>query len=216
MTKTFTFLTVVLALRAGTAAAGEVPAPVADALQAALVVPGGRLSVRSYRAPGAQGGDGCTVSEANVDKPIEGSGRYPVRVTGRGCSGWAWAEVVVKADVLVTTRPLRPGDSLQSATTQVEREIRAGRQPLTAAGDIGQARAARPLQRGQRVERSHVEAAGAAAGATVKVVIRAGDLYIAQSGRVVPCGRGRTCAVMPSGKHVEGALVDGQLMVEAP
>ena len=50
----------------------------------------------------------------------------------------------------------------------------------------------------------------------MKVSVRAGTLSIAQTGRIVSCGRGRTCAVMPSGKHVEGQIVEGQLIVEAP
>jgi flagella basal body P-ring formation protein FlgA len=205
-----------LAALATPAAAGETPAAVQHGLEAALVVPGARLTVRSYRATGAAAG--CAVSDATVDKPIEASGRYPVKVSGPGCGGWAWAEVVVKADVLVTTRAVRPGESLEGATTRVERELRAGRQPAASpdAGELVRARATRPLGRGQVVERSHLEAAGAAAGSPVKVIIRAGDLTITQTGRLVPCGRGRSCAVVPSGKRLEGTLVDGQLLVETP
>jgi flagella basal body P-ring formation protein FlgA len=205
-----------LAAAAAPARAGDTPAAVQHGLEAALVIPGARLTVRSYRPTAAAAG--CAISEATVDKPIEASGRYPVKVNGRGCGGWAWADVVVKADVLVTTRPVRPGESLDGATTRVERELRPGREPASGAdaGELARARATRPLGRGQLVERSHVEAAGAAAGSPVKVIIRAGDLTITQTGRLVACGRGRSCAVVPSGKRLEGTLADGQLLVEAP
>jgi flagella basal body P-ring formation protein FlgA len=200
-----------------TARGGDTPPAVQQRLEAALALPDARLTVRSYRPTSAAAA--CAVDDAAVDKQIDGSGRYPVKVQGRGCSGWAWADVVVKADVLVTTRALRPGERLAGATTRVEREIRAGRQPLAAsAADDGlaQARTTRPLGRGQVVERSHVQEAGAATAGPVKVVIRAGDLTITQTGRLVSCGRGRACAVMPSGKHLEGTLTGGQLFVEAP
>jgi flagella basal body P-ring formation protein FlgA len=204
-------------LLASPARGDDTPPAVQQRLQAALALPDARLTVRSYRPTSAAAA--CAVDDAAVDKQIDGSGRYPVKVQGRGCSGWAWADVVVKADVLVTTRSLRPGERLAGATTRVEREIRAGRQPLTAsAGDDGlaQARTTRPLGRGQVVERSHVQEAGAATTGPVKVVIRAGDLTITQTGRLVSCGRGRACAVMPSGKHLEGTLTGGQLFVETP
>src|SRR5687768_10010659 len=68
----------------------EVPPTVTAALQAALVVPGGRLTVRSFKVTGAAGAS-CSVSEASMERPIEGSGRFPVKVFGRGCAGWAWA-----------------------------------------------------------------------------------------------------------------------------
>jgi hypothetical protein len=35
-------------------------------------------------------------------------------------------------------------------------------------------------------------------------------------GRLVPCSRGVACAVVPTGKHVEGRLEDGTLIVETP
>jgi hypothetical protein len=193
--------------------AAAVPAAVSAAVESALVVPGGRLTVRSFRTPG-NGTTRCTVREASVERPIEGSGRFPVRLSGRGCPAWGWVEVKVESTMLVTSRPVRAGESLDGAVTEVQREVRPPLREL--ATDVKGARASRSLARGQVVDKSDLQAAGAAPGSTVKVLVKTGSLQIAQSGRIVPCGRGRTCAVMPSGKHVEGSLVEGRLIVEAP
>jgi hypothetical protein len=53
-------------------------------------------------------------------------------------------------------------------------------------------------------------------GEIVKVMIVSGALVIEQAGRGVPCGRGRSCASLASGKQVEGDLVEGKLVVQAP
>jgi hypothetical protein len=194
------------------APAVDVPAAVSAAAESALVVPGGRLTVRSFRTPG-NGAQRCNVRDASIDRPIEGSGRYPVKLSGRGCPAWGWVEVKVEARALVTTRSVRAGESLEGAVTEMEREVRPPLREL--ATELKGARASRAIGRGQVVEKSHLEAPGAAPGSSVKVLVKAGGLQVIQSGRIVPCGRGRTCAVMPSGRHVEGALVDGRLIVEA-
>ena len=194
-------------------AAADVPPAVVAAVESALVGPNGRITLRSFRTPSSAGASACKVREARVERAIEGSGRFPVKLTGRGCPAWGWVEVKVHAMALVTTRPVRAGDSLAGAVTEAEREVRPPLREL--ATDVQGARAGRTLGRGQVVEKSHLEAAGAAPGSTVKVLVKAGALQIIQSGRVVPCGRGRTCAVMPSGKHLEGEMVNGRLIVEA-
>jgi hypothetical protein len=126
-------LAILMALLAGRAFAREAtPAPVevetalAGALAVALPGAGARLEVTSYRQAGNVN---CAVTEARVERPVEGSGRYPVKVSGQGCQGWAWAEVKVHASVLVTTRAVRAGESLQGAVAEQEREVRHGRQP---------------------------------------------------------------------------------------
>ena len=53
-------------------------------------------------------------------------------------------------------------------------------------------------------------------GEVVKVVVVSGALMIEQTGRGAPCARGRSCAVLASGKQVEGELVDGRLVVQSP
>lgn len=185
------------------------PPAVDQALASALAVPGARLDVRAYQPAG---GVTCPVTQASIERAVEGSGRYPVKVSGRGCSGWAWVELKVFASVLVTTRAVRAGEALEGASVTQDREVRPGRQP---AANVTGAKASRPLTRGQLIEKDHLEQAGMAVGSPVKVTVRAGSLSIAQTGRIVSCGRGRTCAVMPSGKHVEGQIVEGQLIVEA-
>jgi hypothetical protein len=39
---------------------------------------------------------------------------------------------------------------------------------------------------------------------------------VTQFGRSVACGAGRSCAVLPSGKHVEGTIENDTLMVQIP
>jgi hypothetical protein len=55
-----------------------------------------------------------------------------------------------------------------------------------------------------------------AAGTAVRVVVRVGDLTITELGRLIPCQRDVACAVVPSGKHVEGRLDGETLLVEVP
>jgi hypothetical protein len=57
---------------------------------------------------------------------------------------------------------------------------------------------------------------GPRAGTSIKIVVRAGALSVEQVGRIVPCTRDAVCAVLPSGKHVEGRVEDGRLIVELP
>ena len=61
------------------------------------------------------------------------------------------------AHVLVTTRAVRAGESLEGAAVDQDREVRPGRQP---AANVTGAKAARPLTRGQLVENDHLERRG--------------------------------------------------------
>ena len=83
-----------------------------QALASALAVPGARVDVRAYQPAGAVT---CPVTQASVERAVEGSGRYPVKVSGQGCAGWAWVELKVFANVLVTTRAVRAGENLEGA-----------------------------------------------------------------------------------------------------
>jgi hypothetical protein len=204
-------LTVALGAAAPAGAADAASAPpevVVRAVTEALALPGARALIRTYQPAGS-----CPAAEARLERPIEGSGRYPVRLRGPSCQGWAWVRVEVRATVPVTTRTVDRGEPLDQAVALEEREVRTARAPAQVAAG---ARASRRLARGQIVEASHVVAPGAAVGASVKVIVQVGTLKVGQSGRIVPCAAGRTCAVLPSGKHVTGDLIDGELMVGAP
>jgi hypothetical protein len=50
----------------------------------------------------------------------------------------------------------------------------------------------------------------------VVAVIVAGALRVEQQARALPCRAGRACALLPSGRRVEGAWHAGRIVVEAP
>jgi len=113
----------------------------------------------------------------------------------------------------VATRAIRAGDAFAGAIATAEREILPGRQPATS---LDGAIAERTVGPGQMIEAGMAQAPGLHPGQAVKVVLVAGALSIEQTGRAVACGRNHNCAVLSSGRHVDGALVDGHLLVEMP
>jgi flagella basal body P-ring formation protein FlgA len=219
-------------------AASDLAAPVADGAAAdlgasapglrsalaavlAVPVPDARIDVLRVVAPPH---DRCgSLARADRDAtyeiphPIEGSSRVAVKVTapsGPGrraeCVVWLWADVRVMGTAPVTRYAIRAGERLSGAAVRLEiREIRLGHPPAaldeTSVAD-------RFLGAGQMVEPSAARAAGLRNGDAVKVVLVAGAMMVEQNGRALACGRAQ-CAVLPSGKHVEGILVDGRLMV---
>ncbi len=200
---------------AATSHAAPVDVVVQEAVAAALTVPEAtaRLVATSVRVP-----DGCRVSQGQVDRPLTSSGTLTMKLQGatrRGgvCEGWARVVVSVTAPVLVTTRVVRPGESLDAVTEVQWRELTPGLRPAsTQTGAV----AARTLMAGQVLDVNAVRAERAHAGGQVKVVVRVGTLTVEQMGRVVSCGPGRSCAVLPSGKHVEGNMQNDRLVVMAP
>ena len=77
--------------------------------------------------------------------------------------------------------------------------------------------AKRFLRAGTSVFERDVESAGRSAGDILKIRVRTGSLIVETQGRRIACGGGRICAVLPSGRHVEGRLEDGhRLVVELP
>jgi flagella basal body P-ring formation protein FlgA len=158
------------------------------------------------------------VERAAPPAPVNGSGRFAVRLAGTGrngvpCEGWGWARVRLLAPALVAARALRAGEPLDGSVSTEEREVAAGRAPLSAlpAGAV----AGRALAAGQPIGSRDLRV-GARPGAPVTVVVRLGTLEIEQPGHAVPCARGRACAVLPSGRRVEGDWRDGRLVVESP
>jgi flagella basal body P-ring formation protein FlgA len=190
-------LLALLAVSAAEPTAREIlPSEVSESLTQALVVPGGRIVVLDWSGP-----QRCHVRSANVARPIDGSGRVAVKVTGQGCSGWGWVRLEVWAETAVTTRAVRAGEELSSATTLAEREIHSGRS----------------LPAGMVLDMDSASGSRVAVGDPVKVVFLSGSVAIEMQGRRTTCIRARDCAVLPSGKHVEGRLDDsGRLLVEVP
>lgn len=209
---TLTALTMLLALSPSTPPPPALPRSVAAALEAALTVPGGRIVAREYRPSGPAR---CAPLEASVPTAIAGSGRYAVKIAGGGCTGWAFVRIEVFAPTAVTTRKLAAGESLDGNISVSELALPPGRVPFVPAPG---ATAARAMPIGRLIVASDVRSAASAlsAGAPVRVVVRSGLVQLEQTGRFVPCGSGRGCAVLPSGKHVEGRLEGTQLIVEAP
>lgn len=204
--------------RGGDAAATPEVAPVVrHALERALAAPGARLDSAVEERGSVRPLD-CRATEVEVAQPIEASGRLAVKVSGRAshgghCEGWLWVRVRVVAPVAVATRALRAGDALEGAYDTEERELRSGHTPAL----IGSASvAARAVAAGQILDGAVVSEPTLRSGQMVKVVVVSGALMIEQTGRGAPCVRGRSCAVLASGKQVEGELVDGRLMVETP
>jgi hypothetical protein len=198
-----------LVLAPAARAATELPPEVQAAVDGSLAVAGARVVPISYSATLPRN---CRPTSAALPRPIDGSGRFAVQLDGGGCRAWAWLRVEVWAPVMVTTRAVREGEPLAEAVAAVERPVSAGNPPVALPPG---AVAARSLPRGKAVGASDVRGSAGNAG-SIKIVVRSGPLAIETSGRLVACGRGRTCAVLPSGKHVEGQLVDGRLIVEVP
>ncbi len=203
---------------------GGDPAPTAEvapvvrhALERALATPGARLD-SAVEERGSTRPLDCRVTEAEVAQPIEASGRLAVKISGRAahgghCDSWIWVRVRVVAPVAVATRALRAGDSLENAYDTEERELRAGHAPAA----IGPSSVVtRAVAAGQILDGAAVGEPTLRLGEVVKVVVVSGALMIEQTGRGAPCLRGRSCAVLASGKQVEGELVDGRLVVETP
>ena len=192
-------------------------AAVVSALTASATIPDARVVVSSVE----RGHGTCvaaTMERVEVPRPVDGSGRFAVklvgaRASGEPCESWSWVRVRLFASVPVVTRAVRGGDSLAGATKMEEREIQPGHVPAIVVAD---ATADRSLGAGQMLEADAVRAPGLRSGESVKVVLVSGGLAVEQIGRAVPCARNHNCAILPSGKHVDGALVEGRLMVQIP
>ena len=192
--------------RADAASAAGVSPAVVAALASAVTVPGARVESRLGRP-----------SERVVRHParrhprrgratLDGSGRIAVKLIGKrgrgdACEVWTWAKVKVWARVPVTQRAVAAGQPLAPAVTYTERGIRAGHVPAQIAPG---AVANRWLPAGRMIEAGQLRAAGPTPGKPIKIVIKSGSLVIEQDGSVVPCVRDRACAVLPSGRRLEG------------
>jgi hypothetical protein len=194
---------------------------VRTALVAAATVSDARVEITAIeRARTGCVGAGAP-ARAEVSRSIDGSARVAVKLIGAGpdgasCEAWSWVRFRLFAPVSVAIRAVRVGEPLAGATAVNEREIKAGRAPATPSDVTDGAVADRPLVAGQIVEADAIRVPGPRAGDPVNVVLVTGALAVEQVGRAVPCARNRSCAVLPSGKHVDGTFRDGRLLVQMP
>lgn len=194
------------------------PAPaspaVAQALGAALAVPRARLSVESCSAALPPG---CAEERAEALRPVTASGPAPVRrrglAAGRPCEATGWAQVRVFAPALLASRAIAEGEPLAAAAVAGEAEVTAGHR-LLAELPRG-AVAARPIAAGSAIEPSQVRV-GPRPGEPVRVRLTTGEVAVEVEARALPCARGRGCALLPSGRRVEGTLDGTRLLVELP
>jgi len=185
------------------------PSAVGESLIHALAIPGARIVPLSWSAPA-----GCRIESASVPRTIDGSGRVAVKFSGKNCSGWGWVRLEVWSETAVTTRALRAGEAVESGTAMVSREVKSGRMPFVPPPG---AVAIRTLSAGTAIGEADVSTSAVVAGDPVKIVVAAGALAVETQGRRTNCVRGRACAVLPTGKHVEGHMDDGgRLIVEVP
>ena len=197
------------------AAHAAVPAPVQAAVDSAVAIAGARAEVLDVQGELPAG---CALTRAEVPRPVQASSRVAVHLfgaaaEGRRCEGWAWAHVRLAAPALVTTRAVAAGEPIAAAVMREQREVLPGRAPVAELPEG--AVADRPLAPGAAVDASALRV-GPRAGEIVTVVARAGALTVESTARAVPCRRGRVCAVLPSGRRVEGAWHGGRIDLESP
>ncbi len=199
------------------ASAAAVTPVVRHALERALSAPGARLDSAVEERASARPLE-CQMTEAEVARPIAASGRLAVKISGRAargghCDSWIWVRVRVVAPVAVATRALRAGEPVEGAYDTEERELRPGHAPVA----LGPSSVAmRAVAAGQILDDVVVGEPTLRSGDVVRVMVVSGALVVEQTGRGIPCARGRSCAVLASGKQVEGELIDGRLVVQAP
>ncbi len=191
------------------AARNILPGEVSESLTRALAIPGARIVPISWSARAT-----CHIRNASVAHAIDGSGRVAVKYSGRGCAGWGWVQLEVWAETAVTTRAVRPGDALASSFAMIEQEVIHGRMPYVPPdGSV----AVRNLPSGTIIRPGDASRSAVVAGDPVKVIVISGVLAVEAQGRRVSCGESRACAVLTSGRHLEGHMDGfGRLIVEVP
>jgi hypothetical protein len=203
-------LLALLAVPDAAPAAQEIlPSEVSESLTHALMIPGARIVPLSWSATAS-----CRIRNASVPHGIDGSGRVAVKFSGRGCTGWGWVHLELWAETAVTTRAVRAGEAMASAYSMIEQEVGLGRMPFV---PLAGAVAGRNIPSGTILRPGDVSASAVLAGDPVKIMVVSGVLVVEAQGRRVSCGGSRACAVLASGKHLEGRMDDsGRLIVEVP
>ena len=199
-------------VQAAPLATPPIPAAVERALAAAGALPGARVEIVSYRGPAR-----CNALRAEADQLIASSGSVALHIEGRGpagesCRGLGLAEARLFAPVWIASRALATGEALDGAAARAVREVKQGHAPL-AEIPAGSA-ATRRLAAGTVLEAPLVQDPTWLPGQNVRVVLHTGALSLTQQGRIVTCAPGRACAVLPSGRRVEGTRSNGELILE--
>jgi hypothetical protein len=121
--------------------------------------------------------------------------------------------VRVFAPALIARRAVPEGAPVEPAVASGEREVAAGRPPLSSLppGAV----AARDIPAGVPIEPSHLRV-GPRPGEPVAVLLRVGDVAVEETGRALPCARARACALLPSGRRVEGRFDGTRILLESP
>lgn len=193
-------------------AAAEAPAFVVDAI--ARTSPGARATVVEYRPTLPSG---CEATSAVALASPDLGGRLMLKLAGTSgggvtCDGFATARAQLVGPVYVVTKAVARGAPLADAVVLEERPLQG--LPSRVNDLTPGAIAAQPLPPGTVLETRHVAATGPKAGDKITMVLKSGAITLVQEGRLAPCISGRSCAVLPTGRRVEGQLVDGRLVVE--
>ncbi|MDP1830388.1 MAG: hypothetical protein Q8L48_44415 [Archangium sp.] len=169
------------------------------ALQRALTRESAKVQLTAWDAPRCKG--------SFAPAPFDSSGRVPVRVRGKKCEAWGWAQVRVLLPIATLSRDVKANESMDGAWTVREEEPRGEVMAHVPAG----ATATRWLRKGMAVGANDVRT-GPRPGSPIVVKVMLGALSLEQRGTVAACGNG-VCATLPSGKKVTGAWLDGILVV---
>jgi flagella basal body P-ring formation protein FlgA len=178
------------------------PPSLEQALQQAVTRSPAKVELVAWEAPRCKG--------QFEPAPFEASGRVAVRVRGKGCEAWGWAQVRVLVPIVTLTRDVKAEEPLAEAIVTEEREARAGVLEQLPVGAV----ATRSLRRGATVSPGDVRV-GPRPGTQVTVRVLVGALSLEQRGTATSCGGLTTssCATLPSGKRVAGVFNDGVLLV---
>ena len=192
----------------------KVPSVVKKAIRDGISLRDVKVEYRTYRAKMPAR---CRIKYAQVDRPIQRSGRVLVKTTGLqnngvSCQGWAWVSIKLKTKMWVVKTPVNVGDSLEGRVSRRWKELKNGRAPYQ--GTVSGLVANRFLSKGSPVRIADIRAMGPEPGTNISVVVSAQAIKIKQKGRVVPCNGTQPCAVLPSGKKVRGSYENQTLYVE--
>ena len=197
------------------ALAAEAPAFVQEALLQGFGRAAAHATITEFRPTLPAG---CTTAVAHAISAPDLSGRAMLKLEGTTadgsrCEGFASVRARLTAPIVVTSRAIAKEQPLDGAVTLADRDV-TGHPELLSELPAG-AIATQAMPSGAAVTERMVRVPGPAVGEPVPVVVRSGCITITQDGHLAACGSGHTCATLPTGKRVEGRLVDGKLIVEA-